>query len=60
MNRAPVDQAEAPGLAAEKNVFRNRAQRNQIDFLVDGADAAIARGLRRGEIDFLITKMDPA
>ena len=47
----PVDQAEAPGFAAEEDVLGDRAERHEVDLLVDGADAAALRFLRRGEID---------
>ncbi|EDT08834.1 conserved hypothetical protein [Paraburkholderia graminis C4D1M] len=48
----PVDQPEAARLASEKDVLRDRAERHQIDFLVDRADARLARFLRRAEIGF--------
>ena len=42
---APVDAAEAAGLAAEHDVLGDREVRQEVDLLVDGADAG---GLRRG------------
>ena len=48
---APVEQAVTAVFAAEKDVLGHRAERNEVDFLIDGADAAALRLLRRGEVD---------
>ena len=57
---APVQEAEAPMLAAEKDVFRDRTEGNEIDLLIDGADPAALRLLGRGEVDRLAVEViDP-
>ena len=55
---APVEQAVTAVLAAEKDVLGHRAERNEVDFLIDGADAAALGVLRRGEVDGLAAKHD--
>ena len=47
----PVEQAEAPVLAAEEDILRHRAEGDEIDLLIDRADAAALGLLRRGELD---------
>ena len=47
----PVEEAEARGLDAEKDVLRDRAVRQQAQFLVDDADPGAARGERVRERD---------
>ena len=40
---APIDEAEAPRQPAERQVVRHRQRRDEIDFLIDGADPGGAR-----------------
>ena len=50
LHGTPIDDAKAARVAADKNVFRHRQVRAQIDFLVHGADAErlCVRGGARG------------
>ena len=57
---APVEQAVTPVFAAEKDVLGDRAERNEVDFLIDGADAAALGVLRRREVDRLAAEHDRA
>ncbi len=56
----PVEQAVAPVFAAEKDVLRHRAEGDEIDLLIDRADAAALGLLRRGEVDRLAAEFDRA
>ncbi len=51
VHAGPVDQPEAARLAAHEDVLRHRAEGNEVDFLIDGADAADLGLVRGGEID---------
>ena len=57
---APVEQAVTPVFAAEKDVLGHRAEGNEVDLLIDGADAAVLGVLRRGEVDRLAAEDDRA
>ena len=57
---APVEQAITPVFAAEKDVLGHRAEGNEVDLLIDGADAAVLGVLRRGEVDRLAAEDDRA
>ena len=60
VHAAPVEQAVAAVFAAEKDVLGHRAERNEVDFLVDGADAPTLGVLRRREVDGLAAEDDRA
>ncbi len=51
MHRVPVEQTETTALASETDVFGERAKRNEVDFLVDGADALMLGVLRRTRLE---------
>jgi hypothetical protein len=53
-----IDQSEPAGLAAKKNVFASRQMRDEIKFLVDGADAQALRVLWVPDLDVLSVKND--
>ena len=55
-----VDRAEAARLAAEQHVLRDREVGDQVDLLVDRADAGGLRGGRRGELVLLAADEDRA
>ena len=57
---APIEQPETPMLAAEKNVLGDRAERHQVDLLVDRADAAALGRLGRSKFDRLAGERDRA
>ena len=56
----PVEQAVAAKFAAEEDVLGDRAEGDEIDLLVDRADAAVLRLLGRGELDRLAAEDDLA
>ncbi len=60
VHATPVEQAVAAMLAAEKDVLGHRAERNEVDLLIDRADAAALSRLGRGEIDRLAGEEDRA
>ena len=57
-HRAPADEAEPARLVAEEHVLRHRQVVDQVEFLVDGGDAGLHRGLRVGEADRLAEPLD--
>src|SRR4051812_49767725 len=60
MHGPPIEEAEFPLLAAETDVLGDRAIGNEVDFLVDRADAGRLRLLRRGDRGGVTVEQDLA
>ena len=60
VHRTDVDAAEAARLAAQQHVLGDGQVGDQVDLLVDGADACRLGGRRRGEVPFLAVHGDRA